>query len=305
MEIQEIVLAGVKLEHPIMNAAGTCKSLSGDEGVEGLVKTMTSAVVVGSITKEFRSGNEGNPYYFDEQRLHSINSLGLPNPGIQYWEENLPVAVKMCHAVGKPLIMSVAGFNAGEFALLAEKAFTGGADIVELNLGCPNVLIGGAQKGIISFNPDLVTEILQDVSGEVGPDANVLVKFSPVSDPYLLKRLFGICNRFSVVKGVVNINTYPNGFAFNGDKPAIAPNNGLGGIGGPVLKPLALGQIRQAKSILHRDTQILGVGGIWTGQDIKDYLQSGASAVQIASAFIQRKGEVFNILLDEYLALLD
>ncbi len=303
MEIQEVILAGVKLEHPIMNAAGTCKSLSGDEGVEGLVKTMTSAIVVGSITKEYRGGNPGNPYYFDRLKSYSINSLGLPNPGIHYWEANLPLAVKMCHDAGKPLIMSVAGFNADEFALLARSAFEGGADIVELNLGCPNILIGGFQKGIISFDPDLVAGILEEVSAKVGPDANVLVKFSPISNPSLLKRLFGVCNRFSVVKGVVNINTYPNGFTSKDGKSAIEPNNGLGGIGGPVLKPIALGQIRQAKSILHRDTQVIGVGGIWTGQDIKDYLQFGASVVQIATALIERRGQIFSILLDEYLAL--
>ncbi|ORT94849.1 dihydroorotate dehydrogenase, partial [Frankia casuarinae] len=53
-------LCGVSLEHPIMNAAGTCKTA---EDVETFARSAVSMIVVGSITREPRSGNSGNVYW--------------------------------------------------------------------------------------------------------------------------------------------------------------------------------------------------------------------------------------------------
>lgn len=297
-----VSLAGVNLEHPIMNAGGTCKRLEGEEGVEGFLKTMVSAVVIGSITVEPRDGNSGNVYSYQDP--FSLNSLGMPNPGLKYWQEHLPEAVRRCNEAGKALVMNVAGFNASDYVDLTEMALGGGADIVEENLGCPNVVAGNVQKPVISFDFDLVEEIMLRVTERVGADARVAFKVSPFSDPSALKRMAAICNRYAIVKALVTTNTFPNGFAFGESlKPIITPNNGFGGVGGPAMFGIGLGQVVQFRAALDDRIQVVGVGGISTGKNVRDYLLAKAAAVQVATACIERKGRVFNVLLDELIAV--
>ncbi|MDO8691281.1 MAG: dihydroorotate dehydrogenase, partial [Dehalococcoidia bacterium] len=140
-------LMGLALEHPLMNAAGTCKSL--DE-VKQLSRASTSAIMVGSITLQERAGNSGNVYVAGPR--FSLNSLGMPNPGASYYEKHLPTMAALAHDAGKPLLVSVAGFTPPEYGELAAVAFDGGADAVELNLGCPNVWQAEQLKPI-DFDP--------------------------------------------------------------------------------------------------------------------------------------------------------
>lgn len=81
-------------------------------------------------------------------RRFSLNSLGLPNPGGRYYEKYLPEMAKVVHDVNKHLFVSVAGFTPDEYSVLAKIAEAGGADLIELNLGCPNVWAGGKQKRV-------------------------------------------------------------------------------------------------------------------------------------------------------------
>lgn len=69
MELQTEI-AGISLEHPLMNAAGTCKTL---EDVKKLSRSATAAVMVGSITMEPRDGNAGDIYW--SEKMFSLNSL--------------------------------------------------------------------------------------------------------------------------------------------------------------------------------------------------------------------------------------
>jgi dihydroorotate dehydrogenase (fumarate) len=74
-------LAGITLEHPLMNAAGMCKTTP---QVIRLARSAVAAVMVGSITMEPRAGNQGNVFWQDPAGRYSLNSLGLPNPGSAY-----------------------------------------------------------------------------------------------------------------------------------------------------------------------------------------------------------------------------
>jgi dihydroorotate dehydrogenase (fumarate) len=256
-------IAGVLLEHPIMNAAGTCKRKDGDRGVQKLAQSAASAIVVGSITFEDRSGNEGNVYHTDADRACSFNSLGMPNRGRAFYQTHLPEMKRIAEGAGKPLIVSVAGFTPTEYAILTEVAFQGGADIVELNGGCPNVWDGGRQKQIISYDPELTAATLDAVERQVGPDARVTFKFSP-ADPFTIRNVAEAASQFRVLKAFVGPNTFPNAFAFlpgsRRAKPAIT--NRFAGFAGRAYKPIALGQVLQYRQALPERIQIIGAGGI-------------------------------------------
>ena len=66
----ETTVAGIKLEHPVMNAAGTVKT---KEGVAQMARSASAAVMLGSITYEARGGNTGDTYWASS--THSLNSL--------------------------------------------------------------------------------------------------------------------------------------------------------------------------------------------------------------------------------------
>ena len=289
-------ITGIQLEHPLMNAAGTCKLL---EHVKELARSASAAIVVGSITMEPRTGNSGDTYW-SEPRF-SLNSLGLPNRGAPYYKETLPEMVSVAQGEGKPLFVSVAGFSPEEYASLAGLAFEGGADLVELNLGCPNVWQGSTQKRIACFDPALVAEILGRVEERVGADAKVSVKISPFSDTFALAEVAQVIGSSKVAKAVTTVNTFPNAFSYNGTKPRIAPGGGLAGLAGPAMKQIGLGQVRQLRSLLPEHIQIIGVGGITRGLDIREYLDSGAVATQVATAYLDQHEKVFFSLLDQLL----
>jgi len=279
-----------------MNAAGICKSLEGPEGVREFARSNTAAIMVGSITVEPREGNTGEVYWSGEG--FSLNSLGLPNSGASYYRQNLPEMITIAHSSNKPLFISVAGFTPSEYAFLSELAFQGGADLVELDLGCPNIWKNGQQKRIACFDPKLVGKILRCVEEKVGEEAKVAVKLSPFSDPFSLQKIAQVIEHSMVVKAVTAVNTFPNALAYNDKgKPRITPGGGLAGLGGPALKTIALGQVRQLRDILPKHIDIIGCGGITTGKDIFDFQRAGAVAVQIATTLLDRGLGVFTALL--------
>ncbi len=289
-------LASLELAHPIMNAAGTCKT---KEDVLEMVRTAVSAVVWGSITILARTGNSGEVYWNGPH--NSLNSLGMPNPGLSYVRDKLCDALTVAHDVGKPIIVSVAGFTPEEYAHLTHEMLLAGADAVELNLGCPNIWQEDKQKRIASFDPDMVEEILSKCEGRVGTLPNVGCKISPFSDPVALGRLAGVLSNSVLVKFVTTTNTFPNAFGYtpNGT-PCISPAEGLAGMAGPALKPIALGQVLQLRKVLHERIQIVGVGGICAGDDVVEYERCGASAVQVATAFFEQGGAVFGKMLETF-----
>lgn len=295
----EVEIAGSKLEHPLMNAAGTCKKI---EDVQELARSATAAIMLGSITLEPREGNSGNVYWAGDG--FSLNSLGLPNPGAQYYRRYLPEMADCAHRADKPLWVSVAGLEMGDYAKLTEIALQGGADAVELNLGCPNVWHEGDQKRIACFDWNMVAEILARVTRVVGVDVVVGIKVSPFSDPFNLERVGKVIGQSQLVKFVTAINTHPNAFALDTvGKPRITPDGGLAGLGGLAVKPIGLGQVMQWRRVLPSHIGVVGVGGISRGQDVCDYRRVGAVACQIATALLERKVRVFGEILEEYVEI--
>jgi dihydroorotate dehydrogenase (fumarate) len=277
-------LCGIELEHPLMNAAGTCKTL---EQAARFAGSAVSAVVIGSITVDERPSNSGNTYAKHESGSYSLlNAMGLPNPGSIYYREHLAEMCATIKEAGKRPIVSVAGFSPEEYALLAELAYGNGAWLVELNLGCPNVWGEEGQKPIASFSPEMIEAIIQAVNGRLDPVA-FGVKLSPFSDPAQLAEVAGVLKRYSSVCFVTTSNTFPNGYGSYADGTPVI-TGGYGGVSGFALKPIALGQVRQLKEHLAGSLapiDIIGVGGIRVAEDILNYRNAGADAVQAATAY--------------------
>jgi dihydroorotate dehydrogenase (fumarate) len=301
-------LCGIDLEHPVMNAAGTCKS---PDEVRRLARSAACAVVVGSVTPAARPGNAGATYHRGDG--FSLNALGLPNRGLAYYVEHLPEMARAAHDAGKPLILSLAGFSVTDYADAAAATAATGVDLLELNLACPNVWDGGAQKRIACFDEGQTAAILNRVDRALRAAPTRVgygVKISPFSDPEALADIAAVLGKAVADGGgpryVCACNTFPNGLAFDeAGRPVIGVE--LAGLAGPALRPVALGQVRQLRQLLPSAVEIVGAGGVTTGRDVADFLRAGATAVQVATAFWNRDGDpaVFGAIAAQWAETLD
>jgi dihydroorotate dehydrogenase (fumarate) len=291
-------LAGISLEHPLMNAGGTCKTF---EHAKHFVRSSVSAIVVGPVTPQQRDGNSGNVYWQGEN--FALNSLGMPNPGKEkFFSYHWPLIEEAARHADKPVILQIAGFSPEDYVKLAREAQEHGVKHIELNFGCPNIWDGGKQKGIVSFDPDaivlIVNLVLQVFKGTIG------LKLSPYSDPELLERVAAAINTLGYEVGYVACsNTFPNALALDPKtgKPVISVGGGLAGLSGKAMMPIALGQVLQFAPRLDY-AHVVGVGGITNGQDILDFLAAGAVAVQASTPF-WNAGEdpgVYSTILADY-----
>lgn len=286
MEFREDVFLGMKrpLSPPLMNGGGCCKTV---EHVKELSRSLAGAILVGSITTEERSGNPGDVWWVGNGA--ALNSLGMPNGGIRYLEDHLREMAEIAHGAENPkcLVVNVAGFSSAEYVQLARSAFFCGADAVELNLGCPNVVKSdGSRKPIASFNLEVMEDIVSSVGENVDTEAAVWVKVSPYSDPELLKGAAAVLLRHPIVKAVAAINTFPNAYGLS-DTGRSVIGVGFAGLSGKALKHIGLGQIKQWKDALQGKIGLIAVGGISTGRDIEEYRALGADAFQMTTELLK------------------
>ena len=127
-----VELCGIPLRTPLIPASGTLakEALGEVEGVYGAILPKTTTLTA-------RAGNP--PPRVAETPAGMVNSIGLQNPGIERFLEDLD-----SFDLGVPVFVSVAGDTVDEFSALCER-LTGDGRIaaVELNLSCPNVECGG------------------------------------------------------------------------------------------------------------------------------------------------------------------
>lgn len=295
--VARVLPFGRPLDPPLMNAAGTVKT---PEQARRALRTPSPVVVLGSYTLAERTGNPGDNFHADG--CWALNSLGLPSPAVETWSTWVGELGKEAHDLDKGVWVSVAGFGPGEWRRLVEVALSAGADAVEVNLGCPNVWAAGEQKPIVSYSPDETAEALAEVARAVSPESVVGVKLSPLVDPQLLATIDAAVAAAGFVRFVTAVNTVPNAFARRPDgTAAVHHGSHLGGLSGPALKPIALGQIVQHHEQLP-DMPIVGVGGIDTGADLVDFLAApvSATACQVATAYWRRGERAIVEILQDY-----
>ncbi len=269
-----VEFAGIKLPNPTILASGIL-------GVSGEIMIRASRAGAGAVvSKSFNvKGREGyrNPSFIEVQGGF-LNALGIPNPGLEEMREEVETASK----AGVPVIASVFGFDAEEFAAAAAMGEKGGAIAVELNVSCPHVREVGVEIG---QRPKVVAEVTQAVKGRVR--IPVFVKLSPnVTDITEVAK----AAQSAGADAVTAINT-ALGMAVNVDSAYPILGGTLGGLSGPALHPIAVRAIYQIRRAV--DLPIIGVGGVQDYRGALEMMMVGASAVQIGSAVTSRGLEIF------------
>ena len=254
------------LSNPILTASGTFGYAREMAGVVEISRL--GGVLPKTITAEPRIGNR--PWRTVETAAGLLNAIGLDNDGVDHFlDHHLPYL----RTLGTAVVVSVAGRTADDFVELCRKIGPAdGVSAIELNLSCPNVS-GGVDYGTDAESCRRVVAGCRDVT-----DTPILAKLTPN-----VTRIADIARGATDggADGVGLINTVL-GMAVDWRRRRPMLGNGMGGLSGPAIKPVALRCVHQVAAAV--DVAILGIGGIATIDDVMEFIVAGASAVQIGTA---------------------
>jgi dihydroorotate dehydrogenase (NAD+) catalytic subunit len=255
---------------PVLLAAGTCGF--GREVMEVVDLSRIGGFVTKSITAEPRAGNPAPRV--TEFPAGMLNSIGLANPGVERARtEVLPWVVEHLAPITR-VIVSVAGHAEEEYLHIVERLDDlDGFSAYELNLSCPN----DAQRGGAPFalDPDALRRVVSGARART--DRPIIAKLAP-NDPDL-----GGTARAAADAGadaLTLVNTLP-GRVFRRDGTS-AIGAGQGGVSGPALRPVGVQAVALARAAV--DLPLIGVGGVLSAADAKQYFEAGASLVQLGTA---------------------
>ncbi len=284
-------IAGVRFPSCFMNASGAL-CVTQDE-LEALGKSGAGAIVTKSMTVEPRQGNPAPRYHGFPGG--SINSMGLPNLGYRAYAEMIPHLKRF----GKPVIASVAGLGEEDFPIIAEVINAAQPDLIEVNLSCPNI----PGKPQIGYDPETSERVLKNVRPKISVPMGV--KLPPYFDPAhheIMGKVLGRCG----VDFLNMINSVGNGLVVDLERETVVikPKGGFGGLGGRLIKPVALANVRAFYKLFAGKIPIIGTGGIVEGSDVFEHILCGASAIQVGTVLVEEGLEVFDRLEAELTAIL-
>ena len=271
------VLGGFEFDNCLMNAAGVwCMT---KEELEGVKDSAAGTFVTKTATLDYRAGNP-EPRY-QNVPLGSINSMGLPNQGLDYYLDYL--LELQAREPERTFVLSLVGMSPDETHTILKKVevsdFRG---LTELNLSCPNV----PGKPQIAYDFEMTEKILSEVFQYFTKPLGI--KLPPYFDIVHFDQAAAIFNQFPLA--FVNcVNSIGNGLYIEDETVVIKPKNGFGGIGGEYIKPTALANVHAFYQRLKPEIQIVGTGGVLTGRDAFEHILCGASMVQLGTT-LQKEG---------------
>lgn len=275
----------VELSNPLMNASGVhCMTT---EELDELAGSAAGAFVTKTATRDHREGNP-EPRYYDTA-LGSINSMGLPNNGLDYY---LDYVIKRQKEGAKLQFLSVTGMSYEENISLLKKIQESEYEgVTEFNLSCPNV----PGKPQIAYDFELTEKLLSEVftffTKPIG------VKLPPYFDIAHFDEMAKILNKFPLTY-VNSVNSVGNGLYIDIDKEqvVIKPKGGFGGLGGEYIKPTALANVRAFRERLNSSIKIIGTGGVINGRDVFEHILCGADLVQVGTTLHKEGVAVFSFI---------
>ncbi len=255
---------------PVLLAAGTCGF---GEEVEGVIDlSRIGGFVTKSITAEPRSGNAAPRV--TEFPAGMLNSIGLANPGVERARAEVLPRVIDRFAEHTRIVVSVAGHTKEEYLNVVERLDDlEGFVAYELNLSCPN----DAQRGGAPFalDHDALTLVLEGVRARTRRP--LFVKLAP-NDPDLASTARTAAG--AGADALTLVNTLP-GRVYTPDGRA-AIGAGQGGVSGPALRAVGVQAVAVARGAV--DLPLVGVGGVMSPADARQYFEAGASLVQMGTA---------------------
>lgn len=262
----KVKIAGIELKNPVMTASGTFGS--GAEYSEFVDLNELGAVVTKGVANVAWPGNP-TPRIAE---IHSgmMNAIGLQNPGMEvFCERDLPYLQQFDTKV----IVNVCGHTPEEYLAVVERLADEPADMLEINISCPNV-----NANFLAFGQD--PKHVEELTAQIKKIAKqpVIMKLTPnVTDIAEIAR----AAEAGGADAVSLINTL-TGMKIDINRRTFALANKTGGVSGPCVKPIAVRMVYQVAQAVN--IPIIGMGGIQNAEDALEFIMAGATAVSIGTA---------------------
>ena len=267
MEINmKVNIAGVELKNPVMTASGTFGS--GMEYSELTDLNRLGAVVTKGVADKPWPGNPVPRTA--ETPSGMLNAIGLQNPGIDtFLERALPFLEKF----DTKIIVNVCGHSEEEYLTVCERLADTNADLLEINISCPNVKEGGIAFGQKPEAAEAITKAVKRVARQP-----VIMKLSPnVTDITEIARACeaGGADALSLINTIT-------GMKIDVNRRTFALANRTGGLSGPAIHPVAVRMVWQTARAV--SVPIIGMGGTASWEDAAELILAGATGVAVGTA---------------------
>lgn len=281
----KVNICGVELKNPVMTASGTFGS--GREYSEFVDLNRLGAVVVKGVADKPWKGNPAPR--IAEVYGGMLNSVGLQNPGVDYFIEN---DIPFLRQFDTKIIVNVCGHSIEEYVNVVKKLQGQDVDLLELNISCPNVSEGGMAFGT---DPVMVEKVVNAVKKEA--DKPLIVKLSPNVTDITETAKAAVAGG---ADGLSLINTL-TGMKIDIYRRQPVLDRKIGGMSGPAVKPVAVRMVYQVCKAV--DVPVIGMGGISNAEDAIEFIMAGATGVSIGTAnFINPTATVDTIEgIEEYM----
>ncbi|MDI6697393.1 MAG: dihydroorotate dehydrogenase [Candidatus Saccharicenans sp.] len=272
-------LGFLKLKNPVLGASGTFGY--GLEFKPFYDLELLGGFVVKGLYLKPREGNR--PPRLVETPAGLINSIGLQGIGVEaFCRDILPELSGLKTAI----IVNVCGEEEDEYARVAEYLSRHqGIAALELNISCPNVREGGRCP---AQSPEATYRTVKKVKQAVS--LPLITKLSPnVTDITAV----ALAAEEAGTEAISLINTL---LAMAIDPETRQPKLGnvMGGLSGPAIKPIALRMVFQVARAVK--VPLIGLGGIFSAEDVLEFMMAGASAVQVGTANFVDPDACLNII---------
>ncbi len=265
----EIELSGVRLKNPIIPSSGTCGF--GEELSEYYDLNRLGGIACKGTTREARYGNP-QPRIAECGNYGMLNAVGLQNPGVEeVIRHELPALRRRYQGA---ILANISGFSIDDYAYTCERIDReSSADILEVNISCPNVHNGGMAFGT---DPKAAAEVVREVKSVTHKP--VYMKLSPnVTDIVSIARA---CEEAGA-DGLCLVNTLLGmRIDIRRRRPILA--NRYGGYSGNGIFPVALRMVNQVAMACH--LPIIGCGGVSRAEEAIEMMMAGATAVEVGAA---------------------
>jgi len=226
-------------------------------------------IEVGTVTLRPQPGNPKPRLFRYPEHKALINRLGFNNDGadavaerLHRWERTVPLFVN----VGKNRDVPLEG--ATEAYVECYRRVAPHADAAVLNLSSPNT------PGLRDLQrPEHLEELLHAVrSVRSGP---ILIKIAPDLDYVQIREIADVCR--SLADGMICTNTTLD---------RLPGMNESGGLSGKPLLAKSTDVLATVRASVGPDYPLIGVGGVFTPEDVRAKMAAGADLVQVYTGFV-------------------
>ena len=262
-------ICGVEFKNPVIAASGTYGF--GREYDEAYDISLLGGISCKGMTLNKKDGNP--PVRIAETPSGMLNSVGLQNPGVEYFKK-----IDMPWLLQKDLVTipNIAGACEDDYCKIAQALEDTPIKMLEMNISCPNVKSGGVAFGTSAKSVENIVSLVRRNTTK-----KLMVKLSPnvtdIGEMAVAAESAG-ADALSLINTITGMR-----IDIKTRRPIL--HNNTGGLSGPAVFPVAVRMVNQVYNRVK--IPIVGMGGISTAEDAIEMMLAGASAVQVGCAMFR------------------